>query len=190
MRGGDDSTRERCSRFATGSCASVCRARGGSGTQTRCGSTYRRATYAGHDLRRGRLPRVGPPCASSSSRSSSPAPGSVRFDQLNADTLSFNISGAGDGQVAGSTKDLTLKMSGKGEFRGDDLRAERGDISLAASARPACGWCRTFRSPSPGAASSTTGVSRQSSAASPARRDQRARRQASGALTADNLRGA
>lgn len=57
--------------------------------------------------------------------------GSVRFDQLNADTLSFQISGAGDGHVAGSTKDLSLKMSGKGEFRGDDLRAERADVSVS-----------------------------------------------------------
>lgn len=57
--------------------------------------------------------------------------GSVRFDQLNAETLSFQIAGKGDGHVAGSTKDLSLKISGRGEFRGEDLRTERGDISVS-----------------------------------------------------------
>jgi hypothetical protein len=57
--------------------------------------------------------------------------GSARFDQLDAEKLTFQIAGAGDGHVAGSTKDLALKISGHGEFRGDDLRTERGDISVS-----------------------------------------------------------
>ncbi|MBC8120130.1 MAG: DUF2807 domain-containing protein [Burkholderiaceae bacterium] len=57
--------------------------------------------------------------------------GSARFDQLSAETLSFQIAGAGDGHVAGSTKDLTLKISGHGEFRGEDLRSERADVSVS-----------------------------------------------------------
>src|SRR5688572_24847998 len=57
--------------------------------------------------------------------------GSARFDQLNAETLNFQIAGAGDGHVTGSTKDLTLKISGHGEFRGEDLRTERGVVSVS-----------------------------------------------------------
>jgi hypothetical protein len=57
--------------------------------------------------------------------------GSARFDQLNAETLTFQIAGAGDGRVEGSTKNLILKISGHGEFRGEDLRTERGDIAVS-----------------------------------------------------------
>ena len=60
---------------------------------------------------------------------SSPAPARPASNGSTPSTLSFQISGKGDGQVAGSTKDLFLKISGHGEFRGEDLRSELCEIA-------------------------------------------------------------
>ena len=57
--------------------------------------------------------------------------GSVRFDDLQAGELSFEISGAGDGQLAGNVSDLRLGMSGKGKMVADQLRATRADVSIS-----------------------------------------------------------
>ncbi|MBV9361314.1 MAG: DUF2807 domain-containing protein [Betaproteobacteria bacterium] len=57
--------------------------------------------------------------------------GSVRFDDLQADQLRFEISGAGDGQLAGSVSDLRLGMSGKGKMVADQLRATRANVSIS-----------------------------------------------------------
>ena len=57
--------------------------------------------------------------------------GSARFERLDARTLSFQISGKGDGQVAGTTKELFLKISGHGEFRGEDLRSELCEVQVS-----------------------------------------------------------
>lgn len=57
--------------------------------------------------------------------------GSVRFDDLQADQLRFEISGAGDGQLAGNVSDLRLGMSGKGKMVADQLRAVRANVSIS-----------------------------------------------------------
>jgi len=57
--------------------------------------------------------------------------GSARFDRLTAEVLSFQVSGSGDGQVSGTSKELVLRISGRSEFRGEDLRTERGTVSIS-----------------------------------------------------------
>jgi hypothetical protein len=57
--------------------------------------------------------------------------GSARFVRLDARTLSFQIAGKGDGQVAGTTKELFVKISGHGEFRGENLRSDLCDVQVS-----------------------------------------------------------
>ena len=57
--------------------------------------------------------------------------GLARFDQFRADTLKFSVSGSGDGQFAGSTRELGLAISGRGDFRGDALQTQRAKVSIS-----------------------------------------------------------
>ena len=54
--------------------------------------------------------------------------GLARFDKLQAESLRFRVSGAGDGQIAGSAKDLQITVSGRGEFRGENLLSRRAKV--------------------------------------------------------------
>ena len=57
--------------------------------------------------------------------------GAVRFDKLDAETLNFGVSGSGNGQIAGATRELVLRISGRSEFRGEALKAERARVSIS-----------------------------------------------------------
>jgi len=57
--------------------------------------------------------------------------GLARFDQLRAEQLEFNISGAGDGQVSGQVSELLVGVSGKGAFRGENLQAQRARLQIS-----------------------------------------------------------
>jgi hypothetical protein len=57
--------------------------------------------------------------------------GSARFDQLKAEHLSFHVSGAGDGQMAGDVESLNLRISGKSRFAGGRLAADRARVSIS-----------------------------------------------------------
>jgi hypothetical protein len=57
--------------------------------------------------------------------------GTVRFDDLSAGTLKFDISGAGDAQLAGQASDFALNVSGKGKLQAEQLRAARADVSIS-----------------------------------------------------------
>jgi len=57
--------------------------------------------------------------------------GSTRFDQLRADQLVFQVSGAGDGRVAGAVKQLDVSISGKSQFHGEKLMSERARVSIS-----------------------------------------------------------
>jgi Putative auto-transporter adhesin, head GIN domain len=57
--------------------------------------------------------------------------GQVRFDQLQVQQLSFDVSGAGDGVFAGQTRELNVDISGKGKFDGENLYAEQGRVSIS-----------------------------------------------------------
>ena len=57
--------------------------------------------------------------------------GAVRFDKVDAGTLNFQVSGSGDGQVAGAARELVLRISGRSEFRGEALKAERARVSIS-----------------------------------------------------------
>lgn len=57
--------------------------------------------------------------------------GLARFDRLQTEQLTFNVSGAGDGQMAGEAKALRVSVSGKGEFRGEQLHAERASVAVS-----------------------------------------------------------
>lgn len=57
--------------------------------------------------------------------------GSARFDQLRADQLSFQVSGAGDGQVAGTVRQLNVGISGKSRFHGENLMSDRATVAIS-----------------------------------------------------------
>lgn len=57
--------------------------------------------------------------------------GSVRLDDVRAQVLRFDISGAGDGELAGQAGELRLSVSGKGKLVADRLRAARASVSIS-----------------------------------------------------------
>ncbi|NKI94128.1 head GIN domain-containing protein [Rhizobacter sp. SG703] len=57
--------------------------------------------------------------------------GSVRFDELAARQLRFDISGAGDGQLAGRVEQLELNVSGRGKLMADQLRTARAKVAIS-----------------------------------------------------------
>ena len=57
--------------------------------------------------------------------------GVARFDQLQVGNLNFEISGAGEGQLAGKVDQLRLSVSGKGKIGAEQLRAGGADVSIS-----------------------------------------------------------
>lgn len=57
--------------------------------------------------------------------------GSVRFDELAVRQVNFDISGAGDGQLAGRVEQLELNVSGRGKLVADQLRATRARVAIS-----------------------------------------------------------
>ena len=57
--------------------------------------------------------------------------GSVRFARLDAQKVMFGIAGKGDGQVAGTTKELVVRIAGHGEFRGEHLKADLCEVQVS-----------------------------------------------------------
>lgn len=57
--------------------------------------------------------------------------GLARFDRLQAGELRFTVSGAGDGQFAGSVDHLSVSVSGKSDFRGEQLHAQSGRVTVS-----------------------------------------------------------
>ena len=57
--------------------------------------------------------------------------GLARFDKLQAAFVRFQVSGAGDGQMAGTTQELQIELSGRGEFRGENLKSERARVQVS-----------------------------------------------------------
>lgn len=57
--------------------------------------------------------------------------GMVRLQDLQARVLRFDISGAGDGDVAGQVDELLLRVSGKGSLQADKLKARQGSVQIS-----------------------------------------------------------
>ncbi|MEW6708109.1 MAG: head GIN domain-containing protein [Pseudomonadota bacterium] len=57
--------------------------------------------------------------------------GSVRMDDLQAQALRFDISGAGDGDLAGQVGELRLSVSGKGRLAAENMKAMRATVSIS-----------------------------------------------------------
>lgn len=57
--------------------------------------------------------------------------GSARLDQLKADRLDFHVSGAGDGRLAGSVRELNVEISGKSRLAASDLMSERARVAIS-----------------------------------------------------------
>jgi hypothetical protein len=57
--------------------------------------------------------------------------GAARFERLDAESLSFDVSGAGDGHVAGTTRELKVRIAGRSELAAEELRAERASVSIS-----------------------------------------------------------
>lgn len=57
--------------------------------------------------------------------------GLVRMDELHAGEIRFDISGAGDGQLAGQAGELSLSVSGKGKLLAEQLKATKARVSIS-----------------------------------------------------------
>jgi hypothetical protein len=57
--------------------------------------------------------------------------GEVRFGNLSAKQLDFEISGAGSGTIAGKVDKLIVNVSGAGKITADNLRAAQADINIS-----------------------------------------------------------
>jgi hypothetical protein len=57
--------------------------------------------------------------------------GVARFDQLQVGKLNFEISGAGEGQLAGKVDQLRLSVSGKGKIGAEQLRTDTASVSIS-----------------------------------------------------------
>lgn len=57
--------------------------------------------------------------------------GVARFDQLQVGKLNFDISGAGEGQLAGKVDQLRLSVSGKGKIGAEQLRTDAASVSIS-----------------------------------------------------------
>lgn len=57
--------------------------------------------------------------------------GNVRMADITAGTLRFDISGAGDGDLAGHVGELRLSVSGKGKLQADRLRADSASVAIS-----------------------------------------------------------
>ncbi len=57
--------------------------------------------------------------------------GLARFDQLQVGRLNFDVSGAGEGQLAGKVDSLKLSVSGKGKIGAEQLRTGSADVSIS-----------------------------------------------------------
>ncbi|MBS0448413.1 MAG: DUF2807 domain-containing protein [Proteobacteria bacterium] len=57
--------------------------------------------------------------------------GNARFDHLRAGQLSFEVSGAGNGDVTGIAKSLDVRIAGHSEFRGENLMTERAKVAIS-----------------------------------------------------------
>ena len=57
--------------------------------------------------------------------------GVAHFDQLQVGQLNFDISGAGEGQLAGRADQLRINVSGKGKIAAEQLRTAKADVSIS-----------------------------------------------------------
>ena len=59
--------------------------------------------------------------------------GSILVDGVNVGDVAVDIGGSGRVDLSGATGNLDLTISGSGEFEGEDLVAETGDVSVSGS---------------------------------------------------------
>jgi hypothetical protein len=57
--------------------------------------------------------------------------GDVRLPDLTADSLRFDISGAGEATLGGAVEDLTLRVSGAGKVDAEKLRASNASVQIS-----------------------------------------------------------
>jgi hypothetical protein len=57
--------------------------------------------------------------------------GQARFDHLQAEALHFSVSGAGNGRFAGQVDQLTVSISGRSDFDGEQLHSLRGRVAIS-----------------------------------------------------------
>ena len=55
----------------------------------------------------------------------------VRFDQLQAETLRFAVSGSGDGVFSGQVQNLSLSISGRSDFGAENLLTQQAKVSIS-----------------------------------------------------------
>jgi Putative auto-transporter adhesin, head GIN domain len=57
--------------------------------------------------------------------------GTARFERLKAETLRFTVSGSGDGHFNGSADELSVSISGRSDFYGENLLTRNARVSIS-----------------------------------------------------------
>jgi hypothetical protein len=57
--------------------------------------------------------------------------GVARFERLKADALRFSVSGSGDGYFTGSASELSVNISGRSDFYGENLLTRNARVSIS-----------------------------------------------------------
>lgn len=57
--------------------------------------------------------------------------GHARLDQVDAESLQFQVSGAGEGSFAGQVRELSIGISGRGDVRAENLAARVARVSIS-----------------------------------------------------------
>jgi hypothetical protein len=57
--------------------------------------------------------------------------GVARFERLKADALRFSVSGSGDGYFTGSASELSVNISGRSDFFGENLLTRNARVSIS-----------------------------------------------------------
>ena len=57
--------------------------------------------------------------------------GLARFDRLKAESLSFQVSGSGDGRMAGTVDHLSVQVSGRSDFRAENLMSRQASVKVS-----------------------------------------------------------
>lgn len=57
--------------------------------------------------------------------------GQARLDDVTADSLQFNMAGAGEAQASGRVRELSLHVAGKGRLQAENLQCQQANVTIS-----------------------------------------------------------